>query len=133
MSDGGRGGASFEVEMSKPSQKVNRSAARRSLHRLVRCGAWQHASRDPDSGNMCALATPAHGIKTLEKARAKTQRVARTDLAREVRLPPRALSRTGLQLTLSSPAGAAARTTTDVKGHREVTQGAIGKLRIPHT
>ncbi len=68
---------------------------------------------------MRALATPAHGTKTLEKARAKTQRVVRNDLAREVRLPPRALSRTDLQLTLPSPEEAAARTTTDVHGRMQ--------------
>jgi hypothetical protein len=36
MSDGGRGRASLGVEVWKSSQKVERTAVRRSLHRLVR-------------------------------------------------------------------------------------------------
>jgi len=36
MSDGGRGRASIGVEVRKSSQKVERTAVRRSLHRTVR-------------------------------------------------------------------------------------------------
>ncbi len=59
--------------------------------------------------------------------------VARRELAREVRVPPRARRRTGLHLTLSLPAEAAARATTDMNGRREVTAGIICKLKLPHT
>jgi hypothetical protein len=45
MSDGGRGRASRGAEVVKSSQKVERTAVRRSLHRLVRCLSYLLAHR----------------------------------------------------------------------------------------
>ena len=41
MSDGGRARASLGVEVWKSFQKLERTAVRRSLHRLVRRTAWR--------------------------------------------------------------------------------------------
>ncbi len=68
--------------------KGNRGAGSRQLHRLVRCGAWQHAGREPNRlrNHQTHRHSSAWNQNAGESA-IKKQRVAQNALAREVGVP----------------------------------------------